>query len=94
MSRRLPQSAGAALLLGLLAAATELSAQAGFTPGKRTLFSLDLTGTAVGEMPKGIRLLSGSLDVVDKDGVRMLKSSGPVECSRPAYRTRRCTSFT
>ena len=54
-------------------------AQSGFTPGKRTLFSLDLAGTALGEMPRGVKLLRGSLTVAEKDGSHMMKTAEPTE---------------
>ena len=68
------------VVVGLLCvAAGPLSAQGGFTPGKRTLFSLDLKGTEVGELPKGIKLLKGSLTVADKDGEHMMMTAEQTE---------------
>lgn len=55
------------------------NAQSGFTPGKRSLFSLDLKGTEVGELPKGIKLLKGSLTVAEKDGAHMMMTAEPTE---------------
>ena len=72
----------AALPVFLLAMAAPgvVSAQGGtFTPGRRTLFSLDLAGTELGEFPKGIKLLSGNMTVVDKDGEHALRASDAAE---------------
>jgi len=77
-TRSLPIAA--TLLAALLAVAPSLKAQgAGFTPGKRTLFSLDLKGTAIGELPKGVKLLSGSLTVAEKDGEHMMMTAEQTE---------------
>ena len=48
---------------------------AGFQPGSQQLFLLDLANTPVGEIPANIQLLQGTLEVVLKDGVPMLKAS-------------------
>ena len=47
----------------------------GFLPGAQRLFVLDLANTPVGEIPTSIKLLQGTLEVVLKDGVPMLKAS-------------------
>ena len=52
---------------------------AGFQPGSRQLFALDLSGTPVGESPSSIKLLKGNLEVVIQGGVRMLKASSASE---------------
>ena len=52
---------------------------AGFQPGSQQLFLLDLAGTPVGEIPTNIKLLKGTLEVVMKDGTRMLKASAASE---------------
>ena len=48
---------------------------AGFQPGGQQLFRLDLASTPVGEIPTNIKLMQGTLEVVLKDGVPMLKAS-------------------
>jgi len=50
-----------------------------FAPGARTIFALDFAGTPIGDFPKGLRLLQGNLEVVDKDGMHMLRASSPSE---------------
>jgi len=73
---RLPVAATAVLIAATPAGA---QAQGSFTPGKRAMFSLDLAGTPIGELPKGIKILKGSLTVADKDGSPMLMASQPTE---------------
>jgi hypothetical protein len=50
----------------------------GFVPGGRAIVSLSFAGTAPGSLPAGVRV-SGNLQVVDKDGVRMLRASSRSE---------------
>lgn len=69
--------AAVALIASL--APARAAAQSGFAPGQRTLFSLDLKGTPVGELPKGIKLLSGNLTVADKDGSHMMMTAETTE---------------
>src|SRR5688572_28126409 len=60
--------ASAAVLAGsVLLCAVPVTAQ--------NIFVLDLSGTPIGEMPTAIRQLKGSMEVVIKDGVPMLKAS-------------------
>lgn len=54
-------------------------AGAGFVPGGRTLFATDFTQDVVGDFPRGLKLVKGSLDVVERDGIRMLRSTSPAE---------------
>ena len=77
-STRFPMVSVASLLGPVLLAAQGVSS-AGFTPGARTILNLDFAGTAIGDFPKGLRLLSGNLEVVDKDGMHMLRASSPSE---------------
>lgn len=51
----------------------------GFTPGGRELFSLDFAAEQVGEFPKSLRLRKGTMDIVEKDGQKMLKASDLAE---------------
>jgi hypothetical protein len=68
-------------MLGLLSAvAPGLSAQGGgFTPGTRELFSVDFAAEPLGEFPKSLRLLQGTMDMVEHFGQRMLKASDRAE---------------
>jgi len=47
----------------------------GFVPGTRTLFELDMKPDSLGTFPKQLKALKGSMAVVIKDGVKMLKAS-------------------
>src|SRR6185436_13057279 len=46
-----------------------------FTVGGRDLLLLDFAGTAVGDFPSSVQMLSGVMNVVDKSGVHMLRAS-------------------
>lgn len=64
-----------AILLCLLAPASAIGQAGGFTPGTRELFSINFTAEPLGEFPKSLRLRQGTMDMVEKDGQRMLKAS-------------------
>ncbi len=69
-----------ALVLSTVSVARDAMGQgSSITPGAREIIALNFANTAVGEFPKGLRLLKGSLEVVDKDGVRMLRATTPSE---------------
>jgi hypothetical protein len=51
----------------------------GFVAGSREIVNVDFQGTPVGVFPQSLRLLQGNLEVVDKNGVRMLRASSPSE---------------
>jgi hypothetical protein len=51
----------------------------GFAPGARELFSTNFAQDALGEFPKSLRHLSGSMQIVEKDGKRMLRASSRSE---------------
>jgi len=51
----------------------------GFVPGSRELFSIDFAAEPLGEFPKRLKLLSGNLTMVMKDGVPALRASDPAE---------------
>ena len=70
---------GVAALLLVPRSATSQGAVTGFAPGTRTIVDLTFAGTPVGDFPKGLRLLQGNMEVVDKDGVHMLRASSPSE---------------
>ena len=54
-------------------------AGAGFVPGGRELFTLDFGQQPPGAIPKGLKYLRGPLEVIEKDGLRMLRSAGHSE---------------
>jgi hypothetical protein len=69
-----------ALVLSTVSVARDAMGQgSSITPGAREIIALTFANTAVGEFPKGLRLLKGSLEVVDKDGVGMLRATTPSE---------------
>ena len=65
------------LLISGMSARTIAYAQGGASPptGGRTLVSLNLAGTPLGTLPPEIDLQTGALDVVDRNGRRMLRAS-------------------
>src|ERR1041384_5334463 len=52
-----------------------VAAQGTVVPGAREILALDFANTAVGAFPKQLGYQSGSLEVVEKNGVHMLKAS-------------------
>jgi hypothetical protein len=72
-------AAVACLTLPNVASRVAVAQGSGFVSGARTILALDFTGTPVGRFPAGLQLLQGNLDVVDKDGRRMLRASSPSE---------------
>lgn len=68
-------SIGVQLGIAVGLSVTAVAQTAGFTPGGREIFLLNIASTPIGGGPTGIRVLRGSLQVVEKDGVRMLKAS-------------------
>src|SRR5688572_33392095 len=52
---------------------------AGFVPGSRTVFDLNLATETIGEFPKRIKLLKGNAELVLKNGTRMLKANSATE---------------
>ena len=52
---------------------------AGFAPGSRTIFDLNLAAEPLGGSPTRLKLLKGSVTVVQKNGVPMLKASNAAE---------------
>lgn len=63
----------------LAVAMTEAGAQGNplqrFTTGGTDLVVLDFAGTAVGEFPSSVRMLTGVMNVVERNGMRMLRAS-------------------
>ena len=67
-----------------LSAAAQVTSGTGFAPGARTIVDLNFAGTPVGQFPQGLRQLPGAkLEVVNKDGVHMLRASSPSEFVLP-----------
>ena len=54
-----------------------------FTTGGRDIVNMTFAGTQVGELPVGLKLLSGTVDVVDMGGVHMLRASSESELELP-----------
>src|SRR4026209_670876 len=52
---------------------------AGLVPGSRTLFDLNLAPGPLGGFPRSLKLLKGNLELVMKDGARMLKATSASE---------------
>ena len=75
-STRVCAVAGLLLIPGW-SASTIAYAQGGASPptGGRTLVSLNLAGTQLGTLPPEIDLQTGALDVVDRNGRRMLRAA-------------------
>lgn len=46
-----------------------------FTAGSRELFALDLSADQVGDVPTSVKMLQGNVEIVMKDGARMIKAS-------------------
>jgi len=67
-----------AVLVAWAIPARTVAAQAGSPPAGQALFTLDF-GQLVGDFPKGLKPLTGSLEVVTKDGVPMLRASSVSE---------------
>ena len=69
------------LMLGVVSAVaqrqtpTQVASASGFIPGGEELFALDFTRAPIGSFPSAIRRLSGTMEVVSKDGTRMLRAS-------------------
>ena len=69
------KSIATALAVVLLVPSAVVGQSGGFTAGSRELFSLNFAAEPLGEFPKTLRLLQGTMDMVEKDGQRMLKAS-------------------
>ena len=60
-------------------AAQSTTVLSGFVPGSRTIYQMSLTGLRPGELPQGLKLLSGSLNIGSKDGKATLFTNAPTE---------------
>lgn len=47
----------------------------GFAPGSRELFSINFAQEPLGQIPPSLQVLSGTMEVVEKEGMRMLRAS-------------------
>src|SRR5688572_29813240 len=47
----------------------------GFASGSRELFSINFAQEPLGEIPKSLEVLTGTMGIVEKDGMRMLRAS-------------------
>ncbi|HEX6943244.1 MAG TPA: hypothetical protein VF128_09980, partial [Gemmatimonadaceae bacterium] len=54
-----------------------------FTTGGRDIVNMTFGSTPVGELPTGLKLLSGTVDVVDVNGTHMLRASSQAELELP-----------
>jgi outer membrane protein OmpA-like peptidoglycan-associated protein len=50
-----------------------------FVPGNRVIFYTDFTEDRVGNFARGLKYRSGAMDVVDRDGVKMLRATSRSE---------------
>lgn len=64
-------------LAGVMRAQSPGSTGSAFVAGNRDLVSLDFSKVPVGPAPASIQPIAGTLDVVEKDGVHMLRGSSP-----------------
>ncbi|HEU5217437.1 MAG TPA: hypothetical protein VFU23_02190, partial [Gemmatimonadales bacterium] len=58
-----------------------------FVPGNKVLFYTDFSEDRVGNFARGLTYKSGSADVVERDGVKMLRTTGRSEFLVPLGRT-------
>src|SRR6185295_19802426 len=57
-----------------------------FVPGSKVLFYTDFSEDRVGNFARGLTYKSGSMDVVERDGVRMLRAQSRAEFFLPVGR--------
>ena len=57
-----------------------------FVPGNKVLFYTDFSEDKVGNFARGLKYKSGPLEVVDRDGVKVLRATGPSELLIPIGR--------
>src|SRR5262245_30663925 len=78
---------GGVVVAVLIGAAASLASAQGVTGGAREIVSLNFASTTVGEFPKELIYRNGSLEVVEKNGVRMLMATAPSEFLIPLPET-------
>jgi len=57
-----------------------------FIPGNKVLFYTDFSEDRVGNFARGLRFVSGTMDVVERDGVKMLRATAPSHLLIPVGR--------
>ena len=57
-----------------------------FVPGAKVLFFTDFSDDQVGDFAKRLKFVGGSMDVVERDGVRMLRASSRSQFLIPLHR--------
>jgi hypothetical protein len=62
-----------------LSAQTTGAAAGGYAPAGRELFAIDFPREPLGKFPRTLRSLRGSMEIVAKDGKRMLRASDSAE---------------
>ncbi len=60
-------------------AAQSSTVLSGFVPGSRTIYQMNLASLRPGELPQGMKLLSGNLAIGSKDGKPTLFTNAPTE---------------
>ena len=70
-----PPTSGAQPAGGAAQGARKVWANYDFVPGQRTLFFTDFTDETVGNFPRRLQFKSGSMEVVELDGQRVLKAT-------------------
>jgi flagellar motor protein MotB len=78
-SARAPQGAGTPAA----APAPQVWENYDFVPGSKVLFYTDFTEDRVGNFARGLKFKAGAMDVVERDGVRMLRSTSRGEFMIP-----------
>jgi hypothetical protein len=68
-----------AVLLPREGPAQSTTTMSGFVPGSRTIYQMSFTGLKPDELPQGIKLLSGNLEVGSKDGKPTLFTNKPTD---------------
>ena len=58
-----------------------------FVPGSKVLFYTDFSEDRVGNFARGLRYRSGPVEVIERDGVKMLRSTGQAEFLIPVGKT-------
>jgi hypothetical protein len=71
------------LLWSQVAGAQAVAWPTRFTTGGRDIVNMTFGSTPVGELPTGLKLLSGTVDVVDVNGTHMLRASSQAELELP-----------
>ena len=59
--------------------AQSTTTMSGFVPGSRTIYQMSFANLKPGELPEGIKLITGNLDIGSKDGKPTLVTNSPTE---------------